>query len=100
MIGLDSSSNSICVNPERVSKTERYCAPDKACNMSVCFGMGCWSATVALLSLRQSMQTRGLPLQYTMMMGAPQGLLFSFMIFCESYRFSCLLMILYLVGEA
>lgn len=60
VIGLETSSNSSCINPERASKTDKYCAPDKACSMSVCLGIGCWSATVALFSLRKSMQTLGL----------------------------------------
>ena len=41
VIGQDTSLNSICMKPESASKTDRYCTPDRACRMLVCFGIGC-----------------------------------------------------------
>ena len=47
-IGLDSLLNCNCVKPERASKTDRYCAPERAARISICLGMGCWLGMVAL----------------------------------------------------
>ena len=100
VIALDCSSNSSWVNPNRALNTEQYWAPDKACRMSVCYGIRCWFAIVALFSLWKLMQARGLLLRYTTMTGAPQGLQLSLMTPWNSQRSICLLMASRFAGEA
>ena len=58
---FDSSSISICQNPDLRSRIEKYPAPTNRSRASLIRGSGCESLTVHSLSLRKSIQKRKPP---------------------------------------